>query len=177
MLGLEKRNPLLWIQIEGMKMCTEVHSCDVYLETLSSLGTAFTQLSAGYIRTGVLERGPLSSLPSNMWRAGETEGFWTMEERWQAKRSSWDIKVGTVMLWGRNKIVWKRATKIEDFRGGAFMVDDLGYNHVFASWTVERICHWCWRRQTTLKQRCWIDHFHEWSIPQYRRMARVEEES
>ena len=66
MLGLEKRNPLLWIQIEGMKMCTEVHSCDVYLETLSSLGTAFTQLSAGYIRTGVLERGPLSSLPSNM---------------------------------------------------------------------------------------------------------------
>lgn len=65
-LGLEKRNPLLWIQREGVKMCTEVHSCAVSLETLSSLGTAFTQLSAGYIRTGVLEREPLSCLPSNL---------------------------------------------------------------------------------------------------------------
>ena len=45
-MGLEKRNPLLWIEREGVKMYTEVHSCAVSLETLSSLGTAFTQLSA-----------------------------------------------------------------------------------------------------------------------------------
>lgn len=47
-------------------MCTEVQSCAVSLETLSSLGTAFTQLSSGYIRTGVLEREPVSCLPSNV---------------------------------------------------------------------------------------------------------------